>query len=204
VRTSGSRLAAWLELGGWSVLRDDVSWLRRRVARIREGDVTTSRGCPEPLAAWIAGERPRRRREFVRALRTPRWAGLRQALAVLPPIPRETAVAALGRMARRVRRRGDDVSESSPDASLHRLRRASRKLRHARALCGDGVEDLRGVLDALGAVGDGAATIALIDACPARARLAEFRREVEMATKNDRRRALDAWRDLRSSWRHDR
>lgn len=166
--------------------------------------MTTSRGCPEPLAAWIAEERPRRRREFVRALRTPRWAALRQALSVLPAVPRDRASAALRRMAGRVRRRGEDVSESSPDESLHRLRRAIRRMRHARVLCGDGAEDLRSVLDALGAVGDDASTIGLIDACPARARLAEFRREVELAAETDRRRALDAWREFRSSWRRVR
>jgi CHAD domain-containing protein len=204
VRTAGSRLAAWLELGGWTVLRDDVRWLRRRVARMRDGDVTTARGCPEPLAAWISAERPRRRREFVRALRTPRYAGLKQALGVLPPVTRERAADSLKRIARRVRRRGENVSESAPDDALHRLRRAIRRLRHARMLLGRDADELRPVVDALGSVGDDAATLALVDACPARARLADFRQELAVAAESDRRRALDAWRELRSSWRDDR
>src|ERR1043165_1021156 len=43
LRVACGRLIVWLDLGGWRILRDDLRWLRRSAATVRDLDVVLHR-----------------------------------------------------------------------------------------------------------------------------------------------------------------
>lgn len=193
VRTAAARLVAWLDLGGRRALRDDLRRLRRRAAPVREIDVALARGVPAPMKEWLVAERAARRREFLAGLRRSWFKGLVAAFPLSPPLDRADAEKALADIEGRVRRRAADVSEAAPVESLHRLRRALRRLRHAREWLGEDVDDLRPPLDALGDMNDAATLVRLVHECPMRAQLGTFADEAAVDAETARRRAVDAW-----------
>ncbi|MGH7163237.1 MAG: CHAD domain-containing protein, partial [Planctomycetota bacterium] len=102
LRVTAARLRVWLEMSGLRVLSDDVRWIRRAAAPVRDLDALLAGEWPEEFAQWLREERTRQRWGFLTALDGGRLKGLTLALALLPPVPRETARTALRDYAARV------------------------------------------------------------------------------------------------------
>jgi hypothetical protein len=195
-RSAASRLCAWLELAGHRALRDDLRWLRRCAAPVRDADVALARGVPAALREWLAVERLHRRDDFARSIAHPRLAALRSAMPLLPPIPRIDAEGRMDPIERRVRRRSDAVTDDAPADTIHRLRRAVRRLRNARDWLGVESGSLRPALDAFGALTDTSAILRLVQDCPAGGVPPEFADGLRAQLEKDRRRAIEVWRRL--------
>jgi CHAD domain-containing protein len=200
VRSSASRLTAFLDLGGRRALRDDLRWLRRRAAPVRDADVTLARGVPAPLASWLVSQRAEGCADLRGALRRDRFAALCGAMEELKPLAESDARDGLRRIERRVRRRGAVVTDDASPERIHRLRRALRRLRNAREWMGVSSPDLQPALDALGELNDTCTVLRLAEFCPARSDLGAFVEETVSRVTRDRVRALDAWRRVHPSW----
>jgi CHAD domain-containing protein len=195
IRSAASRLCAWLELGGHRALRDDLRWVRRRAAPLRDADVALARNLPPRMAEWLLIERLHARDDFAKALLHPRMSALRRAMPLLADPSREDAAEALRDIERRVRRRGEAVTDDAPVETVHRLRRAVRRLRNAREWLDIDARDLRPVLDAFGELTDVAALLRLVEACPPGAAPAEFAESLRAERETARRRAIGVWRE---------
>jgi len=203
VRSTASRLCAWLELGGHRALRDDLRWLRRRAAPLRDADVALAGSLPPAMAEWLAVERLHRRDDFAGTHSHPRLGALQRALPLLPPLSRRGAATAMEAIERRVRRRSVAVTDDAGVETIHRLRRAVRRLRNARDWLGMPTDDLRPALDAFGELNDTAALLHLAQECPAGAVPAEFAQALRAQIERARRHAIDEWRRTDASRRRD-
>jgi CHAD domain-containing protein len=132
LRVTSGRLRVWLSLGGWRVLRDDVRWLRRQVAEVRDLDVQLYQEPPPDRTVQLRQRRHAAFTELTAVLESERVNALLTALALLPPTPANVALRGVARLARgalalgthRGWRRGDREQ-------LHELRRAIRRVRYA-------------------------------------------------------------------------
>jgi CHAD domain-containing protein len=193
-RAAASRLCAWLELGGHRALRDDLRWVRRRAAPLRDADVALARHLPPPMAAWLAIERRHRRDDFASGLSHPRLDALRHAMPLLRPLSRSHAESVVKAIERRMRRRADEVKDDAPPETIHRLRRTVRRLRNAREWLGTGTAGLHAALQAFGELNDTASLARLADECPAGTVPADFTRDLRVRMEEERRRAIEVWR----------
>jgi CHAD domain-containing protein len=155
VRVAAGRLAVWLRLGGVSVLRDDLSWLRRSAADVRDVDVVMDLEAAAPLHAWLEEERARRRAALERRWRSPRLAGLTTALELLPAIDARHARKRLDRFRRRVLAIDDRLSHGNGNLErLHDLRRALRRWRYALEWLGEPARPVKRMQEHLGELND--------------------------------------------------
>jgi len=155
VRVAVARLRVWLALGGRRVLQDDLRWLRRNIAGIRDLDVHLAQSPPPGLAERLRDARLTAQRELGQVLDQARIDGLLRALALLPPLSVDDARARLVRLVRRARkRRRQALARPAHLPSLHALRCAVRGLRFALEWLGPCPDELVETQDALGAVVD--------------------------------------------------
>ncbi len=133
VRVAAARIDVWLRLSGRRMLRDDVRWLRRSAAAVRDIDVTLARGVEGEVRESLAKQRESAQRLLAVALAHRRTHALLVGLHVLPPLSAEDAQARVQRWSKELLAKGDlaDFERDSP-TSLHRLRRRARRLRFAR------------------------------------------------------------------------
>jgi CHAD domain-containing protein len=196
VRVAGRRLRVWLELAGLGVLEDDLAWLVRGAAQVRDLEVLLSDRQPEAFARWLRKELEAARAAFVPMLDSPRMAGLLRALSSLPPIPTPEAQARLPRFERRVWRRAAAWSKEDTLEALHDVRRALRRLRYAREWLEHDTDDLKQLQDALGQVGDLSFTLSYLQ---------RFEQEGGRVTSSHKRRLEDSLRQAveqaRQGWR---
>ncbi|MBI5365244.1 MAG: CHAD domain-containing protein [Planctomycetes bacterium] len=167
-RATAGRIAAWLDLGGWSVLADDVRWLRRGLARARDLDVIVESAELAPDArAWFARERAAEQARVVVLLDDERFAALLAALAELPEPRGKHVRRALERMQRRSLRAGDALERAvEPLDAAHRLRRRLRRLRHALEWLELPAPVLRAAQTELGELHDRAALLGALERSP--------------------------------------
>jgi CHAD domain-containing protein len=196
IRVAAARLRIWLALGGWHVLSDDLRWLRRHAAHVRDLDVHLSRQPPPELAARLAAEHAQAQRELVAALDSDRTAGLLQALALLPAISPSQAAPGFVKLASTTLRRFRAAARDPDDVGrLHRARCALRRLRYALdwiAACPDEIVALQ---DELGEVGDRIAALRHIDAAGSTSTHA-YRGQIEDELRTHARRAQHMWSKL--------
>jgi len=170
-------------------LRDDLRWLRRAAAPVRDLDVFLARDLPTGCASDARIERARRRRALSDALDDRRLAGLLEALSLLPPLPLAEARRARPRLRARLVERGGSVA--TPE-ELHAFRRALRRYRYCLEWLGAETAPLKELQDALGASND--AAIALrFDFRGAEA----VRRTLARERARERRRAIGIWSRLK-------
>jgi CHAD domain-containing protein len=172
------------------MLRDDLHWLRRAAAPVRDLDVFLGRELPTEAAATARLERARRRRDLAAVLDHPRLHALVRALSRLPPLEAGKGVQAELRALRaRLRARGRHLEDAE---AVHAFRRALRRHRYALEWLGRKTAPLKALQDTLGAAND--AAIALRFGFPGVEPLrAGLRREYA----RNRRLALESWNRLR-------
>jgi len=194
LRVSAGRMAALLELGGRRALLDDLRWLRRTVARVRDADVTMAGNVHDARHAQLSERRARAWEAACLELNTPRAPAVLRALSCVPWPTAAEAHAFLTRAGRRALKAGESVVNGHCSvAELHRLRRRVRKFRYVLEWLGHDATHLRELQDVLGTLNDLAITAAELDS--------REESEVDMAELNalERRqqalieRALDLW-----------
>jgi CHAD domain-containing protein len=192
VRAGAGRLEVWLRLAGRQILRDDLSWLRRSAAAVRDIDVILAGGVTGDVRAALSKQREAAQRLLATALGRPRMQALLGALRTLPPFERSAARAVLERWSAKTLEEGDlaDFDHDAP-ARLHRLRRSVRRLRFAREWLDIESKALHELQTELGDFHDLAVLQARIAAaCDAPEDLSEQMQE-------SRERAKKAWNDVR-------
>ncbi|TAH38090.1 MAG: CHAD domain-containing protein [Planctomycetota bacterium] len=194
VRVAAGRLDVWLQMGRMHVLRDDLRWLRRQAAAVRDLDVLLLSGPPEPFMVWLLQHYGEERRRLVASLEEPRLDGLLAALAGLPPLPRASAAAFLPRIGARVLRRGRRaLRQRDAVEAMHGLRRALRRLRYALEWLGKRPRELKKLQEAMGDFNDTAVAVRLLRSCPEAAALAAYEQALAQELERRRAAALRAW-----------
>lgn len=159
LRVACGRLLVWLDLGGWRVLRDDLRWLRRSAAAVRDLDVVLQRFGGRPWAKELAAQRELAAGDLRTTLKSGRALGLVQSIPALPPPTRDSALAAVQHLERRTERAGDRLRRREEDLErVHALRRAVRRLRYALEWTDDSPSELVRLQNELGQINDLAIT----------------------------------------------
>lgn len=214
LRSATRRLDAWLRLGGRRALRDDLRWLRREAAAVRDLDIALEAEAPEAHRAWLKERRESQRLALRASLDGARWSAIASALPLVPPLDPREAKARLRGLAARALARAKRFERTPEDpAKLHDLRRALRVLRYAHGWLGREPKLFTRLQDALGAVGDAAVRLSWLAAHEEEAkrtaalaahreallqaleRSAETAAEVYGAGRADLRRSLSRWSD---------
>lgn len=197
LRVSAGRLAVWLRLARRHALRDDLDWLRKSAARVRDLDVLLARHGGEGWCAQLAAERSDAARELANELQAPRAEGLLQALEHLAPLEKQAAAQRLERFRKRARAAGERALE--PDTprteELHRLRKRVRRLRYALEWLGRGSGAEKELQDALGRLHDSAVASAQARSAGPAGAAARALREQEYAV--DLARVRELWQARR-------
>jgi CHAD domain-containing protein len=156
LRSTIERLRAWLMLGGWHMLDDDLRALRRSAGETRDLTLHLERAPPPEVATRLLPRVIAARKRLREALGArEHLEALTLALAVLPPVPVDEARTRLARLARCTRRHARRALDRRADpTTLHELRRSARRLRFALEWLGRCPRRLRRLVRALGEVGD--------------------------------------------------
>jgi CHAD domain-containing protein len=197
MRVAAGRLGVWLRIGRRRMLRDDLRWLRRAAARVRDFDVLLERAWPLPFSEWLARERTLAREQLLETLSAPRCTALLAALACQAPVEHRRAEAFLDRERRKLERRGR-VLESKDAASvesIHRLRRVVRRVRYALEWLGRKSRALKALQDELGRLNDTAVAIAELERCPRAPEFEDLAGELAHDLRIAFDDALAAWRE---------
>ncbi len=213
LRSATRRLDAWLRLGGRRALRDDLRWLRREAAAVRDLDIALEAEAPALHLDWLRARREVQRLALRASLDGPRWSAIASALPLVPPVEDPTARAQLAGLAARALERTKRFHRAPSDpAKMHDLRRSLRVLRYAQGFLGREPKLFSRLQDALGAVGDAAVRLSWLavhkeEVAPRAAGLAAHREaldaalgqaattaaEVYGASRKDLRQSLSRW-----------
>jgi CHAD domain-containing protein len=194
LRVACGRLIVWLDLGGWRVLRDDLRWVRRSAATVRDLDVVLQRFGSRPWASELAAQRSLGASDLVRVLSNPRVQGLVQAMAVMPSVSEEAARDHLARLRRLTMRAGKQLGRPEKDlAQVHRLRRTVRRLRYALEWIEDAPEELSSLQAELGALNDLVITDRILSDRPGEDGVPADRAVVEKGLREQCERIEETW-----------
>jgi CHAD domain-containing protein len=195
LRVAAGRLEVWLRMAGWSVLIDDLRWLRAYAAAVRDLDVVLQANLPDDLAAWLRERRQEERARLASALDDPRLEALTAALRWLPPLPRRAALAYQRQQRGVVMRAGRRIrTPKAPVDDVHRLRRAVRRLRYALEWTESPARPVQELQEALGDFNDTAVAMRILAGFPDRASVTEQRRVLARRLDEQRKAAFAAWR----------
>jgi CHAD domain-containing protein len=198
LRVACGRLIVWLDLGGWRVLRDDLRWLRRSAATVRDIDVVLLRFGARPWAPDLAAQRSLGASDLRAAFANPRVQGLVQAMAVMPSVSEEAALDHLAAVRRRTLRAGKRLVRTEKDlAQVHRLRRSVRRLRYILEWIGDAPKELAALQTELGSLNDLVITERLLSDRPSEDGIAADRAVVEKELALHCGRIQELWDDTR-------
>jgi CHAD domain-containing protein len=195
LRVTCGRLRVWLELGNWSVLQDDLRWIRQQAARARDLDVQLEQSPPPDVESLRQAERERARRRLVEGLECDRVHATLEALGTLPPLSPQAALASLADLARTALDRGEKRRWKEGDfQQLHELRRAIRKVRYALEVFGEDASAMEALQSTIGAACDRFVALEALegsdkDSAYAQRLSAEFDKQVQ--------RTVASWEDVR-------
>jgi CHAD domain-containing protein len=202
MRVAAGRLSVWLEIAGRRALHDDLRWLRRSAAALRDYDVMLDAGrAPQ----WEAALRLQRSAALVAlrtALSSARPRALVTGLRCVPPPDVETARKGTVRLARRASKEGQRLSADSRDPDvIHRVRRRLRRLRYALEWLDADSKAVKKVQDAFGAFNDRVVELRHLET-QAEVHVPEADRQVIHADmERARKEAMEAWDGFRSDLR---
>jgi CHAD domain-containing protein len=198
LRVACGRLIVWLDLGGWRVIRDDLRWLRRSAATVRDIDVVLQRFGARPWAPDLAAQRSLGASDLRAAFANPRVQGLVQAMAVMPSVSEEAALDHLAAVRRRTLRAGKRLGRTEKDlAQVHSLRRSVRRLRYILEWIGTAPKVLAALQTELGSLNDLVITERLLSDRPGEDGIAADKAVVEKELSLHCGRIQDLWDDTR-------
>lgn len=187
IRTHAARLGVWVRLSGRRVLRDDLRWLRRGCARLRDLDVVLERTGPAAWKHWLALERERESQRVHALLASARLEGLLAALGLAREPDERHARRELARLGWTLARTLRVLAgrDASPE-ELHELRRRARRLRYAREWHGRTSHALVRLQRELGTLGDATAELRLLREAPLTEEFTAHANEVARALEHER------------------
>ncbi len=202
MRVAAGRLSVWLEIGGRSALHDDLRWLRRSAARLRDVDVMLERERPPEWTAVLHEQRTVELAHVRAALQSNRSRALLQALGFVPSPEAGTARSGARHLVHRVLRAGERMAHDEEDPHVfHRLRRRLRRLRYALEWLQEDARSVKKVQDSLGTFNDRVVELRHLDSNPSvrlsEAMLEGLREEHEIARWD----SLAAWQKHRTGIR---
>ncbi len=197
LRVASARLIVWLDLGGWRTLKDDLRWLRRSAATVRDLDIVLHRFRGRPWASELEAQRAVGGSDLLRVLGTPRVAGILSALAVMPAISEDTAREHLERERRRTLRAGKRLKKDQDLGDVHRLRRSVRRLRYVLEWSSEAPEDLAALQTELGTLNDLAITDRVLAGRASEDGIAGDRALVEEELREQCERIEEGWSSVR-------
>jgi len=197
LRVACARLIVWLDLGGWRTIKDDLRWLRRSAATVRDLDIVLHRFRGRPWASELEAQRAVGASDLLRVLGAPRVAGILTALSVMPAIDEKTAREHLEREQRRALRAGRRLDKEHDLAQVHRLRRSVRRLRYVLEWISEAPEDLAALQTELGTLNDLAITDRVLAGRASEDGIAGDRALVEQELREQCDRIEEAWSGVR-------
>lgn len=203
VRVAVARLRVYLRLAHVRALTDDLRWLRRGLAGVRDLDVQLALGPPLPWARVLEQRRERAGREAKAFLRKDRVKDLLVAVSLLEPVEKARAKSQLRDLARHALVRGKMDDRAFRDfPRVHGLRRSVRSLRFALEWLDRDARDAsaaRALERLQGALGDLCDRWIAVNALGKRKDRAvvAYRRALQGAVPADVRRARDAWHEAK-------
>jgi CHAD domain-containing protein len=197
LRVACARLIVWLDLGGWRTIKDDLRWLRRSAATVRDLDIVLHRFRGRPWASELEAQRAVGASDLLRVLGAPRVAGILTALSVMPAIDEKTAREHLEREQRRALRAGRRLDKEHDLAQVHRLRRSVRRLRYVLEWISEAPEDLAALQTELGTLNDLAITDRVLAGRASEDGIAGDRALVEEELGEQCERIEEAWSGVR-------
>lgn len=206
VRVSSARLRTRVELVGARMLRDDLRWLRKSAAALRDLDVLVERAHPEPWARWLEHRRAEERSAFLATLASARAKGLLTAIedASSADGDEDGARERIERLRERALRSARHLEDpKAADSAFHDLRRRLRRLRYALEWIDADAKPLEDVQAELGALNDHTTALRELERSPLAASLAAKRAALERDLAPRRARALKAWKAAKA-WIEER
>ena len=194
LRVAVAHIRVWLELGRWTVLHDDLRWLREQAAPVRDLDVQLGHEMPAAYAEVLRAERDRAHHELLVALGESRFASLVAALEVLPPLRTRRVRNGVARSARRTLALGRALPRDG-HACVHAARRSVRRVRISLEWLGEPSEHLVRLQDVLGEYCDAWVAVR-------RARLHGKGSEMREHRRALKRKLREAARAARRAWLH--
>jgi CHAD domain-containing protein len=199
LRVALGRLSVWVSLAGRRMLRDDLTWLRRSAAELRDLDVLLANHAGESWTSGLALRRAHEERALGLHLGTERARALCFALGTLPPLQEGAARKCLAGIVRRVQRAARRAALApEDDVVLHRWRRRVRKLRYALELLGQPSERVHVLQDELGLLHDRVVALAHFNLAPRANQDIELALRLEAEIARQRTRASEAWSNVRA------
>lgn len=194
VRVICGRIRVWLSFAGLRVLDDDLRWLRRAAAPLRNLDVLLADPMSDAFTAWLRTHRHAARADLLDALDAPRCSALIDALSALPPVPIARARAFVPVLTTKVLRQARGLGRSNVKlADLHALRKNLRVLRYALEWLDAKPRSIRKMQDALGLLGDLDVAREYFDAWPEHDRHADLADRITARIEANRQAARKAW-----------
>jgi CHAD domain-containing protein len=194
MRVAAGRLSVWVEISGRRALHDDLRWLRRSAARLRDIDVMLETQRPPEWEAVLREQRDTELARVRKALDSTRPRALLEALACIPPPEVGAARKGARHLVHRSLRAAERMSEDESDPhALHRLRRRLRRLRYALDWLGEDPRDVKKVQDALGAFNDRVVELRHLDAHPIVRVPDDLVEELRDGQDRLRKTALESW-----------
>jgi CHAD domain-containing protein len=192
LRVAIAHIRVWLELGGWTVLHDDLRWLRGAAAPVRDLDVQLAHEMPAAYAEELRAERDRAHDELVAALGESRFASIVTALEVLPPLRTGRVRKGIARSASRTLAIGRELPQDG-HARAHAVRRSVRRVRFALEWLGEPLEDIARLQDALGEFCDAWVAVRRARRHEKGSEMREHRHALERELREAARAARRAW-----------
>jgi CHAD domain-containing protein len=194
LRVACARLDVFLRFVGWRALRDDLRWLRRAAAGVRDFDVLLAGELPAAFRAQLEAEREPARRALARVLDDERCTALLDALENTPAATRDQAKRTADALRAKLAKRGERAEAAGGTIhELHALRRALRRLRYAHEWLGHESKTVRKLQDELGALNDAGVALRLLNSVEAHESAAEFRAQLESDIAQRAAAALETW-----------
>ena len=201
LRVALGRLGVWITLAGRRMLRDDLRWLRRSAAELRDLDVLLASHGTESWTKRLVAQRAIEAESLARHSWSERARALCFALGTLPALDESDARARLGPIVRRVRRAARQAKRAPADhLVLHRWRRRMRTLRYALELLEEPADHARELQDELGLLHDRIVALAHLAAVPGANQDIELTLRLQSDVARHRGRAHEIWRRVRDEW----
>jgi CHAD domain-containing protein len=195
-------MSVWIEIAGRRAMHDDLRWVRRSAAVLRDVDVMLDAGRAPQWEAVLRLQRAEALAALRAALSSTRPRAIVAGLRCVPPPDEDTARKGVVRLSRRVLKEGQRLSADTREPELfHRVRRRLRRLRYALEWLDADSKDVKKAQDAFGAFNDRVVELRHLET-QAEVRVPEPDLQVIHADmERARKEALESWDALRSSLR---
>jgi CHAD domain-containing protein len=202
MRVAAGRMSVWIEIAGRHVLHDDLRWLRRSAATLRDIDVMLDAGRAPQWEAVLRLQRTEALAVLRAAIASTRPRALVLGLRCVPAPEVDDARKGTLRLARRVLKSGRRIAADTRDPYvIHRVRRRLRRLRYALEWLQIDSKDVKKTQDAFGAFHDRVVELRHLETQAEVSVPEADRLVIQTDLERTRKAAIESWDALRASLR---